>query len=433
MATVKMINSKKGVSYKITVCNGYDNNNKKIVQTTTYKPDETLTQKQREKALNKFVMEFEEKVKNGFCFDGDKITFEKFSERWLESVKEKLAYSSYIGYEQVIRTRILPYFGHYKVSKIKLHMIEEFYKTQFDNCTYGTVKKCANILSGMFKSAIRWDMIQTNPCKNAEIPKTYKRNDGLKYFTPNQSLNFLQSLDRVYESVYKAHDRVDDTGKVYHVNEYVESRGVPTQYKVFFNIALFCGMRKGEILALHWDDIDFENKQIQIKKSVGKSEEGIALKTPKTKTSIRTVSLTGDTICLLKKYKTEYQMQKLKLGTAWKGEENLFTQEDGKLMGYSTPYHYFLRHIARHNEWVENNKILTEKEKAKMILPIIPLHGLRHSCATLLNYLEVDIITISKLLGHAQASTTMNVYAHTFEELNREASDKMGEWLKANA
>lgn len=433
MASVKIINTKKGETYKITVCNGYDIKGKKIVETITYKPEDGLTPKQKKKALDKFVMEFEEKVKNGFNFEGDKTTFEEFAMEWLKEVKADLAYSTYESYEQILRTRVLPYFGHYKLSKIKLKDLEGFYKTQFEGCAYATVKKCANMLSGMFKVAIRWDMIQINPCKNAEIPKSFKKEDTLKYFTPKQSLIFLDSLNQEYEATYKAHDRIDDTGKPYHVNEYVESRTVPTQYKVFYNIALFCGLRKGEILALHWDDIDFDNKVMHITKSVGKTADGIALKLPKTKTSIRDVGLEDELVLLLKRYKIEYQTYRLQFGTAWKGNGNLFIQDDGKLMGYSTPYQYFKKLIKRHNERIQKLEHLSEKEKKEQLLPIIPLHGLRHSCATLLNYLSVDIITISEILGHAQASTTMDVYAHAFGELNRVASNKLGEWRRAKA
>lgn len=65
-------------------------------------------------------------------------------------------------------------------------------------------------------------------------------------------------------------------------------------------------------------------------------------------------------------------------------------------------------------------------------LPEIPLHGLRHSCATLLNYLEVNIIDISKILGHAKSSTTMDIYAHSFEEQNTEAANKLNDFLLNN-
>ena len=65
-------------------------------------------------------------------------------------------------------------------------------------------------------------------------------------------------------------------------------------------------------------------------------------------------------------------------------------------------------------------------------LPMIPLHGLRHSCATLLNSFQVNIVDISKILGHAKSSTTMDIYAHSFEARNKEAARKMDEFLRTN-
>ena len=231
---------------------------------------------------------------------------------------------------------------------------------------------------------------------------------------------------------YKGHQRIDDTGIPYFVNDYVEKLDVPTQYKVFFNISLFCGLRKGETLALHWTDIDFENKTIHITKSVTKGKDGITYKDPKTYSSIRTVSLPNDIIPLIKQYRSEYNQSRLQLGDAWKGEGNLFIQADGKLMGRSTPYHYFIRHIKRNNQWIQGNQEIAKQQKLE-VLPVIPLHGLRHSCATLMNYLGVNIIDIANVLGHAQTSTTMNIYAHSFEEQTRVASDKIDEFLKKNA
>lgn len=90
----------------------------------------------------------------------------------------------------------------------------------------------------------------------------------------SELLIFIKSLDMSYEVTYKGHQRIDDTGKPYYVNEYTESYTVPTQYKVFFTLSLFCGFRKGETLALHWNDIDLREKKISISKSVGMTENG---------------------------------------------------------------------------------------------------------------------------------------------------------------
>lgn len=431
MASIKKLNTNKGISYKITVSNGYDMHGTKIVKTTTYKPDPALTPKQQEIAVNKYAMEFEDKVKNGYSFDGDKMSFEAFAEKWLSDIKDDLAYTTYEGYKTIIDKHIIPYFKGYKLTTIKIPLIESFYKELAKYYAYASVKKCNIVLSSMFKTAIRWGMIDINPCTNAKLPKMAKTSNDLKFFTPEQSLQFLASLDLTYETTYKGHTRIDDTGIPYNVNDYTESRTVPTQYKVFFNIALFCGLRKGEILALHWEDIDFVNNTITVNKSVAKMENGVGYKCPKTQTSIRTIPLPTEIIPLLKKYRTEYHLTRMSLGDYWKGNNNLFIQADGKLMGRSTPYQYFKRHIKRYNEWVDSNN--GAKKSNLLPLPIIPLHGLRHSCATLLNYLDVNIIDISNILGHAQTSTTMNIYAHSFEKQKRVASDKIDEFLRKNA
>ena len=430
MAHVKALNTKKGIVYKITVCNGYDIHGKKIVKTTTYKPDSTLTPIQQKKALNKYVIEFEDNVKNGYSFDGNKMDFELFAQKWLNDIKDGLAYSTYESYEMIVNKRIIPYFRGYTVAKIKLPLIEAFYKELATQYAYGSVRKSAVILGSMFKTAIRWGMIDINPCSNAKLPKMINNKNDLKFFTPEQSLQFLSSLDQTYETIYKGHQRIDDTGIPYLVNDYTESRTVSTQYKVFYNIALFCGLRKGEILALHWDDIDFETNMINVSKSVAKTENGVNLKCPKTYSSIRTVPIPLEIVPLLKQYKKEYNITRFQLGNYWKGNGNIFIQADGSLMGRSTPYQYFKRHLKRYNDWVINSD--EAKQKNLQPLPLIPLHGLRHSCATLLNYLDVNIVDISNILGHAQTSTTMNIYAHSFEKQKRIASDKIDEFLKMN-
>lgn len=297
-------------------------------------------------------------------------------------------------------------------------------------------KRFANVLNLIFKTAKRYSMIENNPCQDAQKPKRKDEDEGLKFFTPKQALMFMKSLNMSYEVTYKGHQRIDDTGKPYYVNEYTESYTVPTQYKVFFTLSLFCGFRKGETLALHWNDIDFKEKKISISKSVGMTENGFDYKEPKTKKSVRKVSIPDDVIPLLKQYHFEYIQTRFSHGTAWQGDlsngGNLFIQADGKLMGHTTPYQYFTKHLHRYNEWVQNNP---DKAKAEGLeeLPIIPLHGLRHSCATLLNYLEVNIIEISKTLGHSTCSTTMNIYAHSFEEQQEEVATKVNEFLRLNA
>lgn len=433
MASVKRVEHKSGrVVYRIVICQGYDKQGNKLVKNLTYSVNQSATPKQQEKEAFKYALDMEDKIKYGYDFDAEKMSFEDFAYKWLENAKDNIAYGTYVGYEQLLKSRIIPYFKGYKLAHIKTPVIEAFYKTLVAEYSTGTISRYANVLSCIFKTAMRWNMIEHNPCREARKPKKKQEETGLKYFTPKQALMFLKSLNLSYDVTYKGHKRIDDTGKPYYVNEYTGTHTVPTQYKVFYSLSLLCGFRKGETLALRWEDIDLEKKEISISKSIGRTENGFDCKDPKTSTSVRTVPFPDDVLPLLREYKKEYALLRFRLGTAWKGDNSLFIQADGKRMGNSTTYQYFIAHLNRYNKWV-----VEHSEKAKVEgfeeLPIIPLHGLRHSCATLLNYLEMNIIDISKILGHANCSTTMNIYAHSFEEQKRVASNRLNEFLRENA
>lgn len=220
-----------------------------------------------------------------------------------------------------------------------------------------------------------------------------------------------------YSSTYKAHTRIDDTGKPYQVAEYQERHTLPTQHKIFFYIALFGGLRKGEIIALQWNDINFSTHSITVNKSTARVRHEQITKTPKTKTSNREITLPAFVMELLKSYKLEQNKYRLSIGSQWIGENFLFIQWNGKQMDLSTPYHTFKKIIKNYN------KTVTEESSKK--LPDIPLHGLRHTSATLLISQNIDVRTVSSRLGHAQTSTTMNIYAHSLKKMDEVAADTL--------
>ena len=432
MASIKRIVKKNGtVVYRIRISLGQDKQGKQNIKVHTYVVDQNATPTQQEKQALKYSLALEDRLKNGDNLEGEETSFEIFAEKWLSYMKTELAYSTYSNYVYNVNDVITPYFKPYKLAKIKTPLIETFYKTLVGRYSNSSILKIANILSGMFRTAIRWQMIQVNPCRDAKKPKNTEEETTLKFFTPEQSLMFLQSVNMVFNRDIKGHTRIDDTGKPYQVADYQESHQTSTQLKVFYNLSLYCGFRKCETLALHWSDIDFENRTINICKAVGKAEDGVTLKKPKTATSVRTVSFPAEILPLLKQYRREYNTYRLSLGDQWEGNGNLFIQWNGKIMGLSTPYQYFKRHLRLYNAWVQKHR---DEARAKGLeeLPIIPLHGLRHSCATLLNYLGINLIDISKILGHAKSSTTMDIYAHSFEKQNKEAANKIDEFLKVN-
>ena len=114
---------------------------------------------------------------------------------------------------------------------------------------------------------------------------------------------------------------------------------------------------------------------------------------------------------------------RLPIGDYWQGAEWLFIQENGKQMSYSTPYSAFQDTITRYNA----------DKKPGTQLPSIPFHGLRHTSATLLIASKQDVRTVSSRLGHALASTTMNIYAHALQETDRKAVNALENMLLKHA
>lgn len=232
-------------------------------------------------------------------------------------------------------------------------------------------------------------------------------------------MTFLNALNETYTTDYKSHTRVVNNN-CYNVSAYKESRAIPTQFKVHFNLAIYGGLRLGELLALTWEDIDFKNNTININKSTACVAGKQIIKSTKNKSSERVISIYQPVMQLLKFYKLEQNKYRLMLGNKWEGDGHLFIQWNGRLMNQSTPYHTFKDIIKKYNASVKN-----EVDK----LPSIRFHDLRHTSATLLIAADTDIKTISARLGHAQTSTTLNIYAHSYKKLDEVAADTIGNML----
>lgn len=418
---------KRGNSYQITISNGYDVSGKKLTETTTYTPDPSLTPKQQQKALETFVFEFEQRVKSGKVLKGEKLTLAAYSEQWINEYAEtNLEITTLNHYKLQLKKMILPALGHIKLSSLKPLHLQSFYNNLLEDgirkdgkpggYSHNTIKKLHAILSSMLATAVQWQLIESNPCDRVSPPKQNSKKYTPKHFTLEQAESFLNALEMEYVTEYKAHTRVDDTGKKYNVGAYTESRAIPTQFKVFFNIAIFGGLRKCEVLALTWDDIDFSNNTVTINKDTVYTNKEVITKDPKNITSNRTIKLPRSVMDLIKRYKVEQAEYRLSIGDQWLDNNLLFVQWNGKQMHPCTPYSTFKDIIKKYNKTVEN-----EADK----LPHIPLHGLRHTSATLLISDNVDIRTVSARLGHAQTSTTMNIYAHALEKMDEKAADSL--------
>lgn len=424
---------KRGDAYSIRVCVGRDVYGKQIWKTTTFTPPAGLTPKKRQKAVEVFAVEFEQKCRNGKLLDGEKITLKDFIERWRsERAEQELQPGTLDKYNDAINHFILPALGHLKLTEIKPHSINKFLvDLTKDGCRHdgkpggyskGTIHKISNVLSSILRTATEWEVIERNPCDPVRV-KAEDTADKIKFFTPQQTAVFLDYIEHPFTIRTRGHSRVDDTGKAYVVGDYTSTKELPTQLKVLFTLAIYSGLRKGEILALKWEDVDFENNTVAVTKAAAMVKGEQIVKVPKTRNSYRVVSIPHSVTEKLRKLQLEQTRYRLSVGDYWQGEGWIFTQDDGRMMNYSTPYKS-LQDILTHY-----NADKAESDK----LPMIPFHGLRHTTATLQIAAGTDVRTVSSIMGHRETSTTMNIYAHNLKTAEQEAVNRVEEMIAKQA
>lgn len=420
-------------NYQITVSCGRDIFGKKLRETATFTPDPALTPKKREKAVEEFAREFEAHVRNGMAMDGRKVTLKEFTDRWLdEYAVQKLQPGTVEKYRAELEDKVFPTLGHLKLSELRPHNLNAFFVAMTKDgarkdgkpggYSKGSITKTRNVLSSVLRTATEWEILEKNPLDKVRL-QAEATADKLKFFTPEQTAAFLEHIEKPYTIKTKGHMRTDDTGAEYTVGDYQSTKEIPEQLRVLFNLAIYAGLRKGELLALEWSDIDFQADTVSVSKAVSVVAGQQVTKAPKTKNSRRVVSIPHFLTQRLRELRTAQIKYRLSVGDYWQGANWIFTQDNGKQMSYSTPYQAFQDAIARHNDG---------KAPADQ-LPAIPFHGLRHTSATLLIASKQDVRTVSSRLGHAQASTTMNIYAHQLQESDRKAANALENMLVKQA
>ena len=373
-------------SYRLTVSEGFDLNGKPMIHRKTVHG----TKKDAEVELAKFVTE----VQNGLVIDGKSLKFSEFTEIWKRDYGSKeLAPSTYKRYCRMLETRLLPYFGHFYINKIRPTDIMKFYDllekdTQLVRKKGNNGSKTKKPLSGktilehhrllraMLHKAVYWQLIVTNPAERVQPPKA--RKPKRRSYDDEQTKILLENLELLSSE--------------------------DTKYKVAIILTVFTGVRLGELMGLEWTDVDFKNGIISINRSSQYlSDMGVFTKVPKTESSIREIAIPEFIISLLEEYKLWYEEQKSIYGELWTNSDRLFVQADGKPMHPSTISKWFVKYVGQ------------------IGLPVINFHGLRHTNASLLVAQNIDIAVISARLGHAQISTTLDFYVHPLLSHNRKA------------
>ena len=374
-------------TYLIRISCGLDSSGKQIAKSKTFRPSKpNLSFQKLNKEIENFIAAFEEEARSDNpTVRFDKITFKDFCPKYLELKKTVLSPNSYAFYETIINTELIPKFGKMKLREIKTYHIQEFiqYLTtekkhrngEAGGISPSTVRRYATVLRSILSLAYQLEYTDNDAGASKRIIFPKIETCEVEVYTEEEVRVILSALD-----------------------------AEPINIRALVELAIFTGMRRGEIVGLKWADIDFENQSLSIKRSIYKPKDGKALeKEPKSKSSIRTISLPDHLIKTLHEYKLHQDRHISFMGEAWNKLDYVFTEEDGLVMNPQTPTRQFSNFLKRHN------------------IRHLKFHGLRHTSATMLLANGCDIKTVSSRLGHADLETT-GIYLHARESTDRKAA-----------
>ena len=304
------------------------------------------------------------------------IYYNEYCENYLKQNTRK-------SHRAAINTWIKPLIGRRKVNSIKKRDIQLWVSELTEKgLSPKTIKNYFSVLDSIFRYAVEdIEIINANPCDRVKIPKQVKVEAN--YYNTEQ----VQTIARALESLPKRE----------------------IHYKCAFMLALFCGLRKGEILGLNWDDINFETGEIYINRTRYSDSRGnMFVDVPKSSSSIRYVSAPDFLIADLKRLKS-YQNE-LRLKRIPIDPEAVLHGDINPTMSPDTLLKRF-------------NRLCDESN-----LPKYGLHALRHTQASMLAEMGVNIVQASKRLGHSKVSTTLDIYTHLFENSDRTIANQLDQY-----
>ena len=412
MASYKKREGKGGVSYKITVSLGRDINGKQIRATKTWKPSRPMSEKQMEKEVSRAAVLFEEEVRSGIAAD-HRQQFADYAAYVIQLKERSGIKRKTLERYQSFLERIAPIIGHIKLCDLRPMHLNNLYERlgrEGENKRTGgtlsakTILEHHRFISTVLSQAEKEMLIPYNVAKKATPPKV--KTKEANYFQESEVEKIRLCLEEEIQQEAEYYKRLAEK---YPKRNY-ENPQVKLKWKTIVYLFLLTGMRRGELAGLKWDRIDLERGVLRTENNLLYSPSvGMYDDTPKTDTSIRTITIPFEMVELLKEYRKWYDREREKCGDRWNDSDYVFVQKDGRPMHPDSITSWMNRFSQRHD------------------LPHINPHAFRHTHASILLNNEVDLITTSKRLGHAKVSTTSDIYAHLMEKADEAASDAVAE------
>lgn len=303
------------------------------------------------------------KVSKGLSLKADWQPLAAYLTVWLEEVaRPKLAYSTLKSYESYLNRHIIPELGHIKLGELTPQDVQKFLnKRARSGLTPRTVQYLRAILRSALAEAEAWGYIERNSASLAKAPKMERREVSVLTATDARAL-IASTVD----------DRIGN----------------------LFALALYTGLRQGELLGLRWPDIDLDQGTIQIRKALQKQGREMKFIEPKTARSRRKIFLPAAAVSILTHQKVNVDVMRRHAGSAWQDWDLVFPSQVGTPLDGSNVTHHLQRKLTEAG------------------LPRVRFHDLRHTCATLLLEQGVQDRVIMEQLGHSQITLTLNTYSH---------------------
>lgn len=338
------------------------------------------------KDADNFLREQLNKLDAGQYSKNDNMTVEEFLNIWLsEYAKHNMKQSTYSNREVMILKRIVPVLGKLKLDDLKPIHFTRFYNQLHDEkLSSQYIHSMHSLLRSAFKHAFKWQLSSTYLMQNVDAPKiTVKKQ--LQTWTLEQSVQFL-----------------DYTASL--ENEYCH---------IAYVLAIFTGMRRGEVLGLRWSDINIDKKTLQVVQTVYRTNgQAPSIQTPKTANSSRSITIPDNVIDELKTHKAKQNQLRLLFGQVYQDNGLVCPNPNGTPMDPRLLHAHFVKCAERAG------------------LTTIRFHDLRHTHATIMLQLGEHPKVVSERLGHSNINITLNTYSHVLPNMQEDAARKLFEAFK---
>lgn len=310
------------------------------------------------------------------------VTVREYLDTWLAG-KHALKPTTMALYRDLTANYLVPHLGEVRLMELRAHHLDRMYASitvgrRGQALSPSTIRRIHGVLRSALNTAVKRRLIPYNPAEHIELaPENPKRP---KPWTPEQCQDFLRSI---------AQDRL---ASLYH-------------------LMLVTGMRRGETVGLRWEDVDLDGEYLFVIQQITDVNGRSLVSTPKTKRGQRLVPIDSGTVDMLRRQRETQDLERVAWGLAWNDAGLVFTREDGRPLRPE----YVTRHFQQLAETAG--------------LPVIRLHDLRHTNASLALAAGVDLKVVSERLGHSQLAITADLYTHVSRGLGKDAAEQIARAL----